>query len=160
MPSGNVIATAWVEIKPEMQGIQKEVSSELTGVDSSFSKAGKSSGSGFSTAFKGAIGALGAAVGAIGLSELTAQAAESQSVMSRLSASAQQNGVSASAMNAAYSGLVGVLGDTDRSVETAGNAFALCGSNQQQLQSLTTALTGAYSQFGDGLPVESLAEAA
>ena len=63
-------------------------------------------------------------------------------------------------MNAAYSGLVGVLGDTDRAVETSGNLFALCGDNQAQLESLTTSLTGAFSQFGDGLPIESLAEAA
>lgn len=68
--------------------------------------------------------------------------------------------MSAQAMTSTYQGLVGVLGETDRSVETAGNMFALCGDNQASLQQMTTALTGAYSQFGDGLLIESLAEAA
>ena len=80
--------------------------------------------------------------------------------MSRLSASADANNVSTQAMTSTYQGLIGVLGETDRSVETAGNMFALCGDNQAQLEQLTTSLTGAYSQFGDGLPIEGLAEAA
>lgn len=111
-----------------------------------------------------ALGALGGALSldAIvgGMTDLTSQAAETNSYMSRLEASAQKNNVSAQSMGATYSGLVGVLGDMDRSVETSGNLFALCGDNQERLSELTTALTGAYSQFGDGLPIEGLAEAA
>lgn len=111
-----------------------------------------------------ALGAIGGvmSLGAIagGMSDLASRAAESNSYMSRLEASASANNVSAQAMSSTYSGLVGVLGETDRSVETAGNMFALCGDNQDKLQEMTTALTGAYSQFGDGLPIEGLAEAA
>lgn len=95
-----------------------------------------------------------------GISDLSARAAEAQTYMSRLEASARQNSVSAEAMGSTYSSLVGVLGETDRTVETAGNMFALCGDNQERLQQLTTSLTGAYSQFGDGMPIEALAEAA
>ena len=158
--AGSVVARAWVQILPEMGGIQSEITDELKGVDKQTSSAGKSSGSGFATAFKGAMGALAGAVSIAAIGDLVSQAAEAQSQMSRLSASAQQNGVSASSAQAAYSGLVGVLGDTDRAVETSGNLFALCGDNQEQLRTLTTALTGAYSQFGDGIPIEALAEAA
>lgn len=161
MPGANVVATAWVEILPEMDGIRSKISEELGApLESESKSAGKKSGDSFSSAFKGAIGVIGTALAAVGLSELTQQAAESSMVMSRLSASAEQNSVSAEAMNSTYSNLIGVLGDTDRSVETAGNAFALCGDNQAALEQLTTSLTGAYSQFGDGLPVEGLAEAA
>lgn len=160
----NVVAKAWVQIIPEMSGIQgeitKEVSKEMAGVEQTTSKAGKSAGSGFSTGFKAAVATLGGIVASVGISDLVQQSAEAQSQMSRLSASAQQNSVSADAMKATYSGLVGVLGDTDRAVETSGNMFALCGDNQEQLQSLTTSLTGAFSQFGDGMPIEALAEAA
>lgn len=106
----------------------------------------------------GGIMSLDAAVG--GMMDLTEQASETNSYMSRLEASAQKNNVSAQSMSSTYSGLVGVLGDMDRSVETSGNLFALCGDNQDKLQEVTTALTGAYSQFGDGLPIEGLAEAA
>ncbi len=158
--AGSVVARAWVQILPEMDGIQSEISDELKDVDRQSSSAGKSSGSGFAASFRGALGALGGIVAAAGITELVSQAAEAQSQMSRLSASAQANGVGATSMQAAYSGLVGVLGDTDRAVETSGNLFALCGDNQAQLESLTTSLTGAFSQFGDGLPIESLAEAA
>ena len=158
--AGSVVARAWVQILPEMDGIQSEISDELKGVDKQTSSSGKSSGSGFASAFKGAVGAIGGLVAAAGISELVQGAAEAQSQMSRLNASAQQNSVGAESMQATYSGLVGVLGDTDRAVETSGNLFALCGDNQAQLESLTTSLTGAFSQFGDGLPIESLAEAA
>ena len=108
----------------------------------------------------GALGALGGGLSLAGLAGLADQASELNSYMSRLEASADANNVSAQAMSDTYSGLVGVLGETDRSVETAGNMFALCGDDQARLQELTTALTGAYSQFGDGLPIEGLAEAA
>ena len=111
-----------------------------------------------------ALGAVGGALtlsGIVGtMGDLAAQAAESNAVMSRLEASAQSNNVSTEAMNGTYSKLIGVLGDTDRVVETSGNLFALCGDNQERLQTMTTALTGAYSQFGDGMPIEALAEAA
>ena len=158
--AGSVVARAWVQILPEMDGIQSEISDELKGVDKQTSSVGKSSGSGFASSFKGAVGAIGGLIAAAGINELVQGAAEAQSQMSRLNASAQQNSVGAESMQATYSGLVGVLGDTDRAVETSGNLFALCGDNQQQLESLTTSLTGAFSQFGDGLPIESLAEAA
>lgn len=158
--AGSVIAKAWVHIIPEMSGIQGEVTKEMTGVAKTTEKAGRASGGKFSTGFKAAVGSLGAMIAGIGISSLVQGAAESASVMSRLSASAQQNSVSAESMSSAYNGLVGVLGESDRAVETAGNMFAMCGDNQAELQTLTTALTGAFSQFGDGLPIESLAEAA
>ena len=59
--AGSVVARAWVQILPEMDGIQSEISDELKGVDKQTSSAGKSSGSGFATAFKGAMGALAGA---------------------------------------------------------------------------------------------------
>lgn len=158
--AGSVVARAWVQILPETDGIQSEISDELKGVDKQSSSAGKSAGSGFASNFKSAVGALGGLIAAAGVSELVSTAAEVESQMSRLNASAQANSVGAESMQATYSGLVGVLGDTDRAVETSGNLFALCGDNQAQLESLTTSLTGAFSQFGDGLPIESLAEAA
>lgn len=101
---------------------------------------------------------LDAVVG--GVSDLSAHAAEVNSYMATLESSAQRNSVSAQAMGSTYSTLVGVLADTDRAVETSGNAFALCGDNQSQLEGLTTSLIGAYSQFKANLPIESLAEAA
>ena len=155
----------------------KGAQSEADKVGDSSKKAGDESEHAGANAFKGildgakealgqidlmgvGLGALGGSLSFAGIAGLAESAAEANSYMSRLQASADANNVSAAAMSQTYSGLVGVLGETDRSVETAGNMFALCGDNQQTLQSMTTALTGAYSQFGDGLPIESLAEAA
>lgn len=162
--SGNVIATAWIHVQPEMKGIRGEISGEvekeLDRSESGAKASGQKAGQGFSAGFKSAAGAIAGFLAAAGIGELAQQAAETDMAMSKLSASAAKNGVGAQAMENAYSGLVGVIGETDRSVETAGNMFALCGDNQKQLESLTTSLTGAFSQFGDGLPIESLAEAA
>lgn len=52
-----------------------------------------------------------------------------------------------------------VLGDTDRATEAAGNLAKLCNS-EKELTDWTTIATGVYGSFGDGLPIESLAEAA
>lgn len=113
---------------------------------------------------KGAFAAagIGAAVGAAAaaMGELAAEAAETEKFMSRLEASAEKNGISAEVMERSYSDLVGVIGETDRAVETANNAFALCGESQEELEGLTVSLTGAFAQFGDSLPIESLAESA
>ena len=73
---GGVVAKAWVEIIPEMSGIQGEITKELSGVDAQVSKAGKSSGSGFSNAFKGAVAGLGTMVAAIGIGDLVNQMVE------------------------------------------------------------------------------------
>lgn len=157
---GNVIAKAWVQIIPEMTEVGDGIVKEMRGTEKPAGKAGDQAGRSFSAGFKGAVASLGAAVASIGLSSLVQSAAESASVMSRLQASAEQNKVGAEAMEAAYDGLVGVLGESDRAVETAGNMFAMCGGDQARLEQLTTSLTGAFSQFGDGIPIESLAEAA
>ncbi len=52
-----------------------------------------------------------------------------------------------------------VLGDTDRATEAAGNLAKLCNS-EKELADWTTIATGVYGSFGDGLPVEGLAETA
>ncbi len=52
-----------------------------------------------------------------------------------------------------------VLGDTDRATEAAGNLAKLCNS-EKELANWTTIATGVYGSFGDGLPIEGLAEAA
>lgn len=52
-----------------------------------------------------------------------------------------------------------VLGDTDRATEAAGNLAKLCNS-EKELTDWTTIATGVYGSFGDGLPIEGLAEAA
>ena len=56
MAGKNVVAKAWVQIIPEIDGIQGEIDKELGGVDAAAGKAGKSSGKSFSSGFSGALG--------------------------------------------------------------------------------------------------------
>lgn len=79
------MAEAWVKVIPEMSGMRSSISKEFGAVDSEAAAKGKSSGGGFSSAFKGAIAgvgkavaatsaAAGAAVAAIGTQALSAYA--------------------------------------------------------------------------------------
>lgn len=168
-PLKSVASTAKAVLSPVSSTAAGAVKDLAPKLKAAASKAADGFGSGLKKipgAVKSAMGTAakaagaGAAAVAAAITASVAKAAETSTYMSRLSASAEQNSVSAQAMSDTYKGLVGVLGETDRSVETAGNMFALCGDNQAALQKLTTSLTGAYSQFGDGLPIEGLAEAA
>ena len=77
----------------------------------------------------------------------------------KLQTAFESTGKTADQANATFMELQGVLGDSDRSVEAAGN-IAQIAKSQQDLDKWTTICTGAFATFGDGLPVEGLAEAA
>lgn len=77
----------------------------------------------------------------------------------KLQTAFETTGKTAEQAQSTYMGLQGVLGDSDRAVEAAGNIAQLA-TSQQDLDKWTTICTGAFATFGDGLPVEGLAEAA
>lgn len=77
----------------------------------------------------------------------------------KLQTAFETTGKTAEQAQATFMGLQGVLGDSDRAVEAAGNIAQLAKS-QQDLDKWTTICTGVFATFGDGLPVEGLAEAA
>ena len=77
----------------------------------------------------------------------------------KLQTAFELTGKTADQANATFMELQGVLGDSDRAVETAGN-IAQIAKSQQDLDKWTNICTGAFATFGDGLPVEGLAEAA
>lgn len=77
----------------------------------------------------------------------------------KLQTAFETTGKTAEQAQSTFMGLQGVLGDSDRAVEAAGNIAQLAKS-QQDLDKWTTICTGVFATFGDGLPVEGLAEAA
>lgn len=77
----------------------------------------------------------------------------------KLQTAFETTGKTAEQAQSTFMGLQGVLGDSDRAVEAAGN-IAQIAKSQQDLDKWTTICTGAFATFGDGLPVEGLAEAA
>lgn len=114
----------------------------------------------FGNAVSGVLAGISFAAVMAGMRELADIANEFQEDMGKLSVAANVNNVSMEAANDAYRDMVGILGETDQSVEAVNHLFALCGDNTEQLASWTDTTAGIYAQFGDSLPLEGLTEAA
>ena len=98
-----------------------------------------------------------------GVTALTAAAESSRDYrteMAKLDTAFRDNGFSADAAKNAYTELVGILGETDQSVEAA-NHLAKLTDNEKDLATWTgDILPGVFATFGDSLPIEGLTEAA
>lgn len=114
----------------------------------------------FGDKMKGVLAGISVAAIAASINELVSTTNEFQEDMGKLSVAAQQNSVSTGAANVAYRDMVGILGETDQSVEAVNHLFALCGDNTQALSDWTNIASGVYATFGDSLPLEGLTEAA
>lgn len=114
----------------------------------------------FGDKMKGVLAGISVAALAASIGELVSTTNEFQEDMGKLSVAAQQNSVSAGEANKAYRDMVGILGETDQSVEAVNHLFALCGDNTQALSDWTNIASGVYATFGDSLPLEGLTEAA
>lgn len=125
----------------------------LSGAFGKVSSAGATLAKGVGFAAAGVAGVVGSM---IGLSTSTEDYAVQQG---KLTTAFETTGKTADQANATYSELNAVLGDSDTAVEAAGNIAQLARS-QSDLDKWTTIATGAYATFGDGLPIEGLAEAA
>lgn len=114
----------------------------------------------FGDKMRGVLAGISVAAMAASINELVSTTNEFQEDMGKLSVAAQQNSVSTDAANGAYRDMVGILGETDQSVEAVNHLFALCGDNTQALSDWTNIASGVYATFGDSLPLEGLTEAA
>ena len=87
-------------------------------------------------------------------------AMEYRTEMGKLDVAFTNSGFSSEAATNAYRDLVGVLGETDQSVEAA-NHLAKLTDNEKDLATWTgDILPGVFATFGDSLPIEGLTEAA
>lgn len=129
------------------------------GSKSGTDKAGENMES-FGDKMKGVLAGISVAALAASINELVSVTNEFQEDMGKLSVAAQQNNVSTEAANGAYRDMVGILGETDQSVEAVNHLFALCGDNTKSLSDWTNIASGVYATFGDSLPLEGLTEAA
>lgn len=84
---------------------------------------------------------------------------EMRTQMAKVETAFTSAGKTAEQAQETYDGLYAVLGDSDRATEASGNLAQLA-KDQQDLTDWTTIATGVYASFGDGLPIESLTEAA
>ena len=80
------------------------------------------------------------------------------SIMGQLEASSERMGYSAEQTQQTYQQLYGVLGDPQTAATATANLQAL-GMSQSDLTAITEGAIGAWAQYGDSIPIDSLAEA-
>ncbi len=131
----------------------KKTDKAAGGIGSKLLSAGKAAGK-FAVGVAGAAASAGAAL--VGVAESTR---EYRTEQGKLEAAFKAAGFEGDAARQTYEALNGVLGDSGQAVEAANHLALLCDS-EEELDTMTNALTGVYATFGDSLPLEGLAEAA
>ena len=89
--------------------------------------------------------------------ELEESTREYRQIMGTLETSSQAAGYSAEETSAAYDKLYGVLGDSQTTATTVANLQAI-GLEQGALLGMIDSVTGAWSKYGDSIPIDGLAE--
>lgn len=111
-------------------------------------------------------GAVGVAVGAVverlkelgsAVLEVEESTREWRTTMGSLEVSSQAAGYTAEQTSEAYDHLYGVLGDYQTTATTIANLQAI-GMEQEDLMTVIDAATGAWSKYGDSIPIDGLAE--
>ena len=135
----------------------KKIGDEAKDSEGKLGGLAKKLGGGLAKGLAGVGAAAGGAVaGFLAIGETSQETIED---MGKLETAFTTSGFSAEAGMKSYQGLVGILGETDQSVEAA-NHLAKLTDNEQDLQKGTDICTGVYATFGDSLPIEGLTEAA
>lgn len=107
----------------------------------------------------GAIGAAAAGVKELGdaILGVVDDTEEYRKIMGTLENSGQQAGYTAEETAETFRQLYGVLGDTQSAATAAANLQAL-GLDQENLAELTEMAIGAWSRYGDSIPIDAMAE--
>ena len=92
-----------------------------------------------------------------GILEVIDKTEESRRVMGTLETSSQAAGYTADQTAEAYTRLYGVLGDTQTTATTIANLQAI-GLSQEDLMRMIDITAGAWSKYGDSIPIDGLAE--
>lgn len=92
-----------------------------------------------------------------GLRQVSEESREYRKIMGSLEISSEKAGYSADETADAYNKLYGVLGDSQTAATTTANLQAL-GLEQGQLNELINGTIGAWTTYGDSIPIDGLAE--
>ena len=93
-----------------------------------------------------------------GLKDVAEESKEYMKIMGSLEVSSQNAGYSAEETSDTYKKLYGVLADEQSAATTTANLQAL-ELEQEKIMELTNASIGAWSKYGDSIPIDGLAEA-
>lgn len=139
-------------------GIKSGAKEGSEGADfSGIVSAAKEAASGVATAL-GAVAVVGGIGDLFGSAIDAAQ--EFSGGMGKLGTTAQALGVDFDLANATFQQFAGITGDTDVSIEAMGTTMQLVGNDAQGMSDWVDIASGVYAEFGDGLPIEGLTEAA
>lgn len=165
---GNVVAKAWVQIIPEMSGIQGEITKELAGIDTSAEKAGSDSGKSYTKSFSAAVSSgaktvgkamAGIVAGGAALSGIASATAPAVDSMARLETAFAATGGTAEQAGQVYENFMGLVGDSDRATEAAQDMANLAEAGGD-IDAWYGIAAGTVARFGDALPLENLIESA
>lgn len=92
-----------------------------------------------------------------GIRQVSEESREYRKIMGSLEISSEKAGYSADETADAYNKLYGVLGDSQTAATTTANLQAL-GLEQGQLNELINGTIGAWTTYGDSIPIDGLAE--
>lgn len=140
------------DAKGEVKGFSEESKAKMKEWGDGIQAAGDVCKKGLAVA-TGAIVAAGGAL--LGIAESTK---EYRAEQSKLVSAFEAAGSSAEVAKNTYNDLYRVLGDTGQATEAA-QTLSRITTEEKALEEWTTICQGVYAQFGDGLPIESLAEA-
>ena len=106
-----------------------------------------------------ALSGLADNISAVGdaMTGMVEESKEYLSIMGQLEASSQRLGYSTEQTEQTYTQLYGILGDQQTAATATANLQAL-GLSQQDLTQMTELAIGAWAQYGDSIPIDSLAE--
>lgn len=100
-----------------------------------------------------------AAAGATAFLALGEATQDTMEDMGKLETAFKTAGFSSETAQKSFEGMVGILGETDQSVEAV-NHLAQLTDSEEELSKWTNIAAGVYATFGDSLPLEGLTEAA
>lgn len=135
----------------------EEVEQAAEDVEDSLEDAGKAA-SNFGDYLKANAITEGAKAIVSGLKDVAEESKEYMKIMASLETSSEAAGYSAEETAETYRQLYGVLGDEQTAATTTANLQAL-GLSQEELTKMTNAAIGAWSKYGDSIPIDGLAEA-
>lgn len=144
---------AGVETRDELEKLNKELDEQK--------QAAKDLGGGIlKGAALGVAGFAASCVGALGtLSSIVEETKELRTQMGMLETSFSEAGLGVEASKKTFDDLYSVIGDSGAATE-ASLHLAQFAKSEKELEELTNSLTGAYSRFGDSLPIQNIAEGA
>lgn len=142
------------EAKKELQGIKKE----LEKIQKESEQAGKALDDSMKKVGKGVAVAVGAVVAlTAAMANLGKASQEYQKAQARLVSGFQSAGSSAEQAKKTYQELFSIMGDVDAATEAA-QSLARITTEEKALGQYTKALTGIYATYGQGMPIETIAE--